>query len=135
MEAMSAHAGWRIAQFLTGITCVGEDVTQPWKAVANGPQHIDRPVAVLDIGGMNEDEDQEAAGVGQDMALAAFHLLARVIARYSAAFRGFHALAVDHSGAGLAFAPLNLAQVYHQHRVDAIEKSAAPPGVEVTPYR
>ena len=49
---------------------------QPWEAKARRLQPIDGPVTVLDVGGVDEDEDQKAAGVGEDMALAAFDLLA-----------------------------------------------------------
>jgi hypothetical protein len=44
--------------------------------------------------------DQIALGVGQDMTLAAFDLLARIIAAGAAALGGLDALAVDHTGAG-----------------------------------
>ena len=57
-------------------------------------------IAVLDVGGVDQAVDQIALGVGQDMALAAHDLLARVIAPWPAGFRGLHALAVDHPGAG-----------------------------------
>jgi hypothetical protein len=57
-------------------------------------------VAVLDIGGVNDGSDQQALRVGDDMALSALDLLARIKAPRPAAFRGFHALAVDHARAG-----------------------------------
>ena len=53
--------------------------------------------AVLDVGGVDEDKDEKAAGVGQDMPLAALDLLARVIPARAAAFGGFRAVSV-HSG-------------------------------------
>jgi len=34
---------------------------------------------VLDVGGVDDNEDQKAAGAGEDVALATFDLLARVI--------------------------------------------------------
>jgi len=57
----------------------------------------------LDIGGVNLHADQVALGVGDDMALAAFDLLARVEASRAAAFGGLDRLAVDDArrGAGL----------------------------------
>jgi hypothetical protein len=53
---------------------------------------------------MNDRRDQQTQCVGEDMAFAAFDFLAGVITTRTAAFRGFHALAVDHSGAGRGFA-------------------------------
>ena len=44
--------------------------------------------------------DQLALGIGEDVALATLGFLARIITGRPAAFRGFHALAVDHSGTG-----------------------------------
>ena len=66
--------------------------------------HTSRAVAILNVGVMHEQTDQIAFRVGDDVALAAVDLLARVIAPRTATFRGFHRLAVDHSGrrAGLA---------------------------------
>ena len=52
---------------------------QPWEAKARRLQHIHSPVTTLDVGGVDEDEDQKAAGVGEDVTLATFDLLARVI--------------------------------------------------------
>src|SRR3546814_3646535 len=53
-------------------------------------------VAVLDVGGVDYGMNEIAVGIGEDVALASLGLLARVVAARSAAFRGFHALAVDH---------------------------------------
>jgi hypothetical protein len=64
-------------------------VPQPREAFPHGLEDIDGTVAVLDVGGVDEDEDEKAAGVGQDMTLAALDLLARIIAARTATFRGF----------------------------------------------
>jgi hypothetical protein len=47
---------------------------------AGGFQHELAAVAILDAGGMNPDGEETAVGVGQDVAFAAFDLLARVVA-------------------------------------------------------
>ncbi|GBQ29269.1 hypothetical protein AA0472_2946 [Acetobacter estunensis NRIC 0472] len=54
-------------------------MAQPGKAPAYCRQDINLPITVLDVGGMNEEKDQEAAGISHDMALAALDLPARVI--------------------------------------------------------
>ena len=54
----------------------------------------------LVIGSMDNGMGQIATGIGDYIEFAALDLLARIIAPYSAAFRGLDALAVDHTGAG-----------------------------------
>ena len=108
-------------EFIAGVAAIGKHVPQPWEAKAHHFQQIDGLVAVLDVGGVDQDEHQKAAGVGEDMALAALDLLAGIITTNSAAFGGFDTLAVDHPGAGVRLAPLDLAQVHHQRGVDRLE--------------
>ena len=83
-------------EFIAGVAAIGKHVPQPWEAKAHHFQQIDGLVAVLDVGGVDQDEHQKAAGVGEDMALAALDLLAGIITTNSAAFGGFNTLAVDH---------------------------------------
>ena len=73
-------AGDRVAHFLPGVAAVRKDVAQPWEALVYSLEHIDGAVPVLNVGSMHENEDQEATGVGQDVALAPLDLFARVIA-------------------------------------------------------
>ena len=66
--------------------------------MADRLEHIRRAVPGLDIGAMNQRANQQAKGIGDDMALAPPGLLACVIAPNTAAFRGYHALAIYHAG-------------------------------------
>lgn len=84
---------------------------------------------------MDENEDQEAARIGHDMALPALHFLARIIARWPAAFRRFDRLAVNHAGRRRYGTTFDFAQVHHQHRVDRVEQASVAPCVEITPHR
>lgn len=61
-------------------------------------QRWNSPLPVLNGGAMNDQPNHEAVGVGDDMALAALHLLARIIAANSTAFSGLDALAIDDAG-------------------------------------
>ncbi len=97
----------RAPELVPRIAAIGEHMAQPWEAIADSFEDIDGPVAVLNIGGMDQDEDQIAVGVSNDMPFAAFDLLARVIAANSATFRGFDALAVDDTATGRGFATLD----------------------------
>lgn len=95
--AMTSHL---VAQFWPGVAAVGEDMARPWIALTYPLKHIYSAVPVLNIGRMNHDEDQNAAGVGEDMALSTLDLLICVIAANSATFRYFNRMAIDHAGAG-----------------------------------
>jgi hypothetical protein len=67
-------------KLVAGIASICEDMAQPGEAFAHGLEDIDGTVVVLDVGGVGEDENNNAAGVRQDVALAAFDLLSRIIA-------------------------------------------------------
>lgn len=73
--------------------------------MANGVQHSDGAVPILDIGAVDDEPDQEAERVGQDVPLAALDLLAGVEAADAAAFGGLDALAVDYAGARAGLRP------------------------------
>jgi hypothetical protein len=65
-------------------------MAQPREAFAHSLEDIDGTVAVLNVGGVDKDGDEKAAGVCQDVALAAFDLLSRVIAARALAMRASH---------------------------------------------
>jgi hypothetical protein len=85
----------RLRQFGAGIAAVGEDMTQPGKAETKGLDDLGSAVPILDIGGMDQHEEQETQRVGDDVTLAALDLLACIITGNSAAFGRLEALAVD----------------------------------------
>ena len=57
---------------------VGEDMAQPRVASADRGEQRGRAFAVLNVGGVDRDGDEMAAGVGDDMALAPFDLFTSV---------------------------------------------------------
>lgn len=59
------------AQFRPGIGAIGEQVAQPGAGVAYGFQHGRRAVAILNVAGMNDEAEEHAGGIDDDMALAA----------------------------------------------------------------
>ncbi len=125
----------RVFEFAACIAAIGEDVPQPGEPEADGFEDIGRAIAILDIGGMDEDEDQKSAGVGEYVPLAALDLLAHVVAGNAAAFRRFDRLAVDHARRS-ARLPTNLmARCHHQKMVDRCQKTAVPPVVEIAANR
>lgn len=60
------------------IAAIGEDALNEGKAAACPAQEVERPVAVLHIGRMHNNGQQEAERIDEDVALAAGDLLARV---------------------------------------------------------
>ena len=83
------------SQFRSGVAAVGKDMAQPRPAPEYGLQDDRRAVAILNVGGVNDDADQQAQRVDDDVPLAALDLLACVEATNAAAFGGLHALAVN----------------------------------------
>ena len=101
-------------ELVPGIAAVGEDVAQPGIERADRCEYARRAVAILDVGLVHEQADQIAFGVGDDVALAALDLLARVKPAWTAAFRSLHRLAVDDAGGRARLAPGLLARRHHQ---------------------
>ena len=66
------------AQFRSGIAAVGEDMAQPGAGMTDGFQNPWRAIPVLDVGGMNDQPEQQSDGVDDDMAFASLELLACV---------------------------------------------------------
>ncbi len=65
------------------------------------------------------------------VSLAPIDLLARIIARNPAAFRGLDALAVDHTRRRPCLAAFELPRAHDQQVVDALPQAAVAPSVEV----
>ena len=70
-----------VGGFRSLVAAVGEDALDEWKQAACAlVEHQRNAVAVLDVGGMDRDVQQQAERVDQDVALATRDLLARIIA-------------------------------------------------------
>ena len=70
----------RATQFPSAITALGKDVARPRIGYRRRGEQTRRPGAVPNVGLMHHDRDRQATRIGDDMALAALDLLARVIA-------------------------------------------------------
>lgn len=92
-------------QLRPGIAAIGEDMAQPRPRFENGLQDSWRAVAVLNVGGMDDEPDQQAERVNDDVALAAHDLLAGIKTPDSAAFGGLDRLASMTPAVGLACLP------------------------------
>jgi site-specific DNA recombinase len=114
-------------QFAAGVAAIGEDVAQPGERMADRRQQRRRAVAILDVGCVHVGRDQQPVGIGQDMALAAFDLLAGVVAARPAGLGRPDRLAIDHPGRRAGRTAHRLAGVQQQVMVDP------PPGAIVAP--
>ena len=64
------------------VTAVGENAFDEWKETARAPvEHEPCAVAVLDIGGMDDDVQEEAERIDENVPLATLDLLACIVAR------------------------------------------------------
>ncbi|MBP2471089.1 transposase [Sinorhizobium meliloti] len=84
-------------QFRTGIAAVSKDMPEPRPASEDGFERRYGTIAVLNVSTVNDEPHHQAERVNNDMTLATFDLLARVIARDPPAFSRFDALTVDHA--------------------------------------
>src|SRR6202043_1866281 len=121
-----------LAQFISGIATIGKDMAQPGIARTDRSKDARGAIAILNAGFVHHDPDQIALGVGDDVALAALDLLSCVIAPRATAFRGFHRLAVNHSGRRARLSASRRAPRHHQGVVELGKDSAARPSVEIT---
>lgn len=86
------------AQFLSSMAAVGKYMPQSRIEIADRSEHQTRAVAILNAGRMHGDANQVALRICNNVALATFDLLARIIATQPAAFGRFHRLAVNDPG-------------------------------------
>jgi hypothetical protein len=70
-----------LGHFRPLVAAISVDALDEGEGAASLSQHDSGAVTVLNIGGMNDYDQQEAKGVDEDVALAPFDLLARVVTR------------------------------------------------------
>jgi hypothetical protein len=87
-----------VLKFVAGVAGIGEDMAQPGTNMADCGEQERRSIAILNACLMHDRADQQARRVGQDVALAAFDLLAGVVASRAAGLGGLDRLAIDDPG-------------------------------------
>ena len=80
LQLPRSGAGYRRCHFRPLIAGVADEALDEGEALPGFAQQRFGAVAILDAGGVDSDRQQKAERVGQDVALAAENLLARVIA-------------------------------------------------------
>jgi hypothetical protein len=81
LELPVAEGAQIVPELVAGIGPIGEDGLQPEKELSHGFEDPNGAVAILDIGNVDDGDQQKAQGLDQDMMLAALHRLAGVKAR------------------------------------------------------
>ena len=71
----------RQRHLLSRVSAISKDALDEREQSSRPAQQVEGAIAVLNIGGMNDDAQQEAQRVDQDVPLATLDLLARVVAR------------------------------------------------------
>lgn len=83
------------------VAAVGPDATQPPEALPQGCEQQAGAIAILHVGRMHADQEDQAQGVDQKMSLSSRHLLASIVSANSALLSCSHALRVENrSGRG-----------------------------------
>lgn len=81
LECPGAGLGDGVGRLLALIPTIGEDAFDEREQASRPAQQWNGSVAILDIAGSNEDVQQEAEGIDQNVAPAAQRLLPGIIAR------------------------------------------------------
>ncbi len=78
LEHPAAGIGDRLCGLRSLIAGIGEDALDEGEGAARLPQNLTHAVAILNVGGMHDNAQQEAERIDQDVPLAARNLLARI---------------------------------------------------------
>lgn len=131
LDGRSIHVLQGVFQLVASIAAVGEQMSERGEALHGVGDDTWRAIAILNVGGVRDRAQHIAFGIGEDMTLAALDLLAGIIAAWSAAFRGFHALAVNNARCRLCRPSRQKACGHHQRFVDDVEHAAVAQPVEI----
>ena len=83
---------------LSRVATVGEGFRDEGERSTREPQQEGCAITVLNVGGLGLQDEAAPVRVDHDLALAALHLLARIVAARAAALGRLDALAVEHDG-------------------------------------
>jgi len=92
-------------------------------------QQIPGAIGILNIGGVDDDAQEQSQDIDRDMALASLHLLGGIVAARAAFFRGLDALGVDDHGGRAGLPAFALTECHDQIMADGFPD----PGVQKGP--
>lgn len=131
IDAPAAEFGECFEELVAGTSAVGEEVAQPREGFVDGFDDEPSPVAVLDVGGVDYDPNEQTSGIGHDMSLAALHLLGRIVAAGPAAFARRDRLAVDDTRRRARFRTSSFAHLQRQHKMGRLKQAVVVPIIKV----
>src|SRR5260221_12944508 len=99
---------------------VSPELAQPREATLQARQHERGARAILQVGGMHHDLEQQTAGIHEHMPLATLHLFAAVVAMRPVWFGRLDRLAIDDGGSASGLASDRSALALAQERMDAL---------------
>src|SRR5436853_1513581 len=131
LDSPLAAMGERVSKLLAAIDPVGKHMPQLGKALAQALQQGHGAMDILNVGGMNVNGQQQAVGVGDDMALASVDAFAGVKTARPASLRRRGTLAVNDGGCrsrlAFEFAPRSP----DQSAPEPLPEASIAPGIEI----
>src|SRR6266511_5484170 len=92
-----------------------------------------RPIAIADTGGTDDDKENEAKCINQEMALATFHLFLRVKSLLTAHFSRCHALTVNNPNTWFTLSACLSPHIAAEERVNVLPYAVIAPGSIIVP--
>src|ERR687898_3196712 len=117
------------------VALAGERPLDEGERAAREAQDDRRSVAVLNVVGLRLQDEATSICIHHDLPLAAPHLLACIVAPWSAALGGLDRLAIDHSSTGRGFTSDPLPIRHNEQVVDALEQARVAPESEPAIHR
>lgn len=84
----------------TSVAAVRPDAAQPAEAVTQRREQQARPIAILNIGRVDADQQDQSQRIDQKMSLSSHHLLASIVSTNSALLSCAHTLRVEDRSRG-----------------------------------
>src|SRR5580704_11307619 len=118
-------------ELFAAVNSIGKDMEQLGKPAPQLLQQWNGPVAILNVGGMNLDGEQEAIGVGDNMPFAAVDTLTGIVASRTTGLSRRCTLAVDDRHRRPGLAPQLPASLPNQSCDDFLPSSGIAPSVKI----
>ena len=114
---------------------VSPELAQTREATLQARQHERGARAILQVGGMHHDLEQQTAGIHEHMPLATLHLFAAVVPMRPAWFGRLDRLAIDDGGAGSGLASDRSTHALAQDAVNALPGASPAPEAKRVEHR
>lgn len=112
------------------ITFVGPNAPEAVKGPSEIGQEAACSIAILNIGGGDADQNEQAEGIHQQMALATPELFGGIVPSGTSLAGGFDALAVDNGGRGVDRPAIFDSDDGMEHEIELFEKAEFRPAAE-----